>query len=325
MSNTVAAVTGVAKGTAAEWAATTAIIPLGVVCWEKDTGKVKIGDGAEIYSQLPYTVDEVLTPDEKSKLTNAGSANGFLVLDANGLIPSTMIPDAFKAQAVFVADIAARDALNPTPAGVVVVMDATDDPTVTLGMAFYVYDADGEAYVKIGEKESIDVDYTSFVKDGDSIDRLADSASHVKMTADERSILTTNRNAANGVMTLNGTGYIRPGQLPFHNTYVANIAERDALTLPAWKMSIVYVTDASADPAVGSGWALYEYHKVGENPGAFSLLTSNKALSQGASIDQLTDGGGFVRMTDDQSTKLGHALVDNETLILTGVDASYFN
>jgi len=46
------------NGTAAEWAASTIIVPLDTVCIVTDTGKLKIGDGTKNFSQLPYTENQ---------------------------------------------------------------------------------------------------------------------------------------------------------------------------------------------------------------------------------------------------------------------------
>ena len=56
-----------------------------------------------------------------------------------------------------VPDIAARDALTPTVVTQAIVVDATDDTSVKLGSATYVYDPVGTAWSKIAEHESMDV------------------------------------------------------------------------------------------------------------------------------------------------------------------------
>lgn len=56
-----------------------------------------------------------------------------------------------------VANIAARDALNPSVVKQVIVLDATGDPTVSSGSATYVYDLTNTTWVKISEAESLDV------------------------------------------------------------------------------------------------------------------------------------------------------------------------
>lgn len=183
----VTGLTSLSAGTAAAWAATTVAIPAGVMCYETDTKKAKVGDGTSLYSALPYLIDAVLTSSMTALLDNAGAANGVAVLDANGLLPASVIPAQFAAKPVFVLDITARDALPlASRNGIVIVADASADTTVVAGMAFYGWDEADEVWVKLGEQESFDIDFTNFVMAGDAIDRLADSASYVKMTVAER-------------------------------------------------------------------------------------------------------------------------------------------
>lgn len=56
-----------------------------------------------------------------------------------------------------VADIAARDALTLTANALVLVYDASADPTVTSGGAFYGYRHSDTSFTKFGEIESMDV------------------------------------------------------------------------------------------------------------------------------------------------------------------------
>lgn len=56
-----------------------------------------------------------------------------------------------------VADIAARDALLPVDNMMVMVVDATDDPTVDAGAATYIYQAVNASWHKISENESMDL------------------------------------------------------------------------------------------------------------------------------------------------------------------------
>lgn len=58
---------------------------------------------------------------------------------------------------VIVADITARNALTPEVATIALVIDATDDSTVELGAATYVYNPSNETWTKISEHESMDV------------------------------------------------------------------------------------------------------------------------------------------------------------------------
>lgn len=72
---------------------------------------------------------------------------------------ATMIADAISgAESVqIVADIAARNALNPTTITQVLVLDASADATVTSGAATYIYNPDTTSWIKINEAESMDV------------------------------------------------------------------------------------------------------------------------------------------------------------------------
>jgi hypothetical protein len=71
----------------------------------------------------------------------------------------TLISDAIAdAKELFiVADIDARDALSPTYAQYVFVIDATDDTTVDSGGATYLYNTATTSWIKISEAESLDV------------------------------------------------------------------------------------------------------------------------------------------------------------------------
>jgi len=56
-----------------------------------------------------------------------------------------------------VNNIAERDALNPSSALFVLVLDATSDPTVQSGSASYVYNPSTQSWVKVAEYESMDL------------------------------------------------------------------------------------------------------------------------------------------------------------------------
>ena len=56
-----------------------------------------------------------------------------------------------------VADIAARNALNPTNTISVYVTDATGDTTVKAGGAYYLYNTSNSTWIKTSEAESLDV------------------------------------------------------------------------------------------------------------------------------------------------------------------------
>lgn len=85
---------------------------------------------------------------------NKGSPNGYASLDSNGMVPVSQIPSTFREIRV-VANIAARDALEPYEGLRVHVKDASADPTVGEGWAEYL--SDGTSWTKTAESESIDV------------------------------------------------------------------------------------------------------------------------------------------------------------------------
>lgn len=100
--------------TTAEWAAETKIPFRGCACVEFTTDgktKLKIGDGTNLYTSLPYVADELTaaliiaalgyTPLDSAKL---GVAEGAASLDASGKVPTSQLP-SFVDDVVEVAGI----------------------------------------------------------------------------------------------------------------------------------------------------------------------------------------------------------------------------
>ena len=107
-----------------------------------------------------------LTAEERERLSKAGRANGFAVLDENGFIPSKNINPSVLAINTEFATITAMKAadINKIYAGeLVMVTDASEDPTVESGWAIYrrltnaTNLTDLASWQKIAEKESLDV------------------------------------------------------------------------------------------------------------------------------------------------------------------------
>lgn len=107
-----------------------------------------------------------LTAEERERLSKAGQANGFAVLDEKGFIPSKNINPSVLAINTEFATITAMKAadINKIYAGeLVMVTDASEDPTVESGWAIYrrLTNAtdltDLASWQKIAEKESLDV------------------------------------------------------------------------------------------------------------------------------------------------------------------------
>lgn len=105
-----------------------------------------------------------------------------------------------------VADIAARDALTPTRAKYVYVVDATADTTVESGGATYLYDPSTTDWVKISEAESMDVtlNWADIVGGPTSSPAQIDQAvanSHTHANKTELDLIGQN---SEGEMTYNG-------------------------------------------------------------------------------------------------------------------------
>lgn len=86
-------------------------------------------------------------------LGNSAMINA-LIADALASLPSSGAP------VLYVADIAARDALEPEQAVFVLVQDATGDPTVGAGAALYAWNPATSAWLKVSEYESMDITLT---------------------------------------------------------------------------------------------------------------------------------------------------------------------
>lgn len=199
---TMAAV-GVTTGTAEQLLASTKKIPNGVWCLETDTGYMKVGDGEKLYSALPYKIQAALLPEWKVMFEKVNQANGLLQLDSTGKVtmdqlPDEIITDALTGNIVYVADIPARDLLtDPQKSGLVIVMDATGDDTVTSGSAAYTWQSteegseEGGEWIKILEFESMDLDFDAILAEhfkytGDganTLDDIQDGTTYIKMSS----------------------------------------------------------------------------------------------------------------------------------------------
>lgn len=97
-------------------------------------------DFAEIYitsNNTPVTVRRIITYNDVDQMINDAIANFTNIIVVN--------------------DIAARNALNPTRNLIVLVLDATGDPSVNSGAATYVYNVNTSTWTKISEWESLDL------------------------------------------------------------------------------------------------------------------------------------------------------------------------
>lgn len=161
---------------------------------KEPNGKFYLTDGVTKLSALTPMIDQVVTEAEKGALSAAFStgayvqaAGGVVVHGADGKISDdslhlvkdgkldvatymadfidaetgkvllNALPDSVRAGITYVRDIAARDALgDEAKRGVVFVIDATGDETVTKGAAMYAWV--DNAWQKYAEVESLDID-----------------------------------------------------------------------------------------------------------------------------------------------------------------------
>lgn len=194
-----------AADTAANWTAADPQLLKDQLCLERDTGKMKIGDGTKKWSKLSYVPFSELTAAQITMLVKKNTAEGVAVLGTDGklsidLLPddltqSVTIPAAFK----WVQNITERDALtDEEKKSVIFVWDASADPTVATGSAQYIWritsgegvePAEG-SWVKVGEQESMDVDTSVFFhKTNDTSDAITQGTTNLFMTTQERTNL----------------------------------------------------------------------------------------------------------------------------------------
>lgn len=188
----VKAAVAVSVDTAANWAAKSYVLPIGIWMLESDTMKMKISDGVKAYSALPYAFESGFTEAYKQMLDKVNQPGGVVVIENDGKIKSELLPDnlvaALTGIVVYVADITERNALPAEKkTGLVVVADASGDDTVTSGMASYVWkpsdtDDGTGTWQKVSEAESLDVDLSAyFNKTNDNLDAIQDGTTYVKM------------------------------------------------------------------------------------------------------------------------------------------------
>jgi len=106
-----------------------------------------------------------------------------------------------------VSDITERDALSPTQAVYVYVVDASGDATVNSGGATYLYNPDTSSWIKTSEAESLDVtlNWSDIVGGPTSSPAQIDAAvsnSHTHANKTELDLIGQN---IDGEMTYNGT------------------------------------------------------------------------------------------------------------------------
>ena len=168
------------------------VLPANLLVKDED-GKIYLTDGVKKVSQLTALVDQVLTAVEKTALTKAFGTGSYQIQEggvvvhgadgkiddaslkvveggqivdsylskyiADGKVKLEALPDSVRAGVTYVKDIAERDKITPdseAKRGLVFVIDATGDNTVSRGSAMYAWQND--QWIKISEVESLDID-----------------------------------------------------------------------------------------------------------------------------------------------------------------------
>jgi len=143
-------------------------------------------------------------------------------------------------------------------------------------------------------------------------DHITDTA-QIHLTAAERTALT-NYNQANGFAKVESTGYlpnsiINPSVLAI-TTEFANIAAMLASTdVPAGQL--VWVTDASGDTTVTSGWAVYR-KKVGTGID-YTSLTGWQKVAEAESLDVVVSWDNIQGKPSSTPAEIDQAVADDHT------------
>jgi hypothetical protein len=143
-------------------------------------------------------------------------------------------------------------------------------------------------------------------------DHITDTA-QIHLTAAERTALT-NYNQASGFAKVEATGYlpnsiINPSVLAI-TTEFANIAAMLASTdVPAGQL--VWVTDASGDTTVTSGWAVYR-KKVGTGID-YTTLTGWQKVAEAESLDVVVSWDNIQGKPSSTPAEIDQAVADDHT------------
>lgn len=110
-------------------------------------------------SRVPYAIYLVSVSPTHLETYVTGSTAANIRRMINEADVGTLITNALASanELAIVADIDARNALTPTRNQFVYVIDATDDTTVNLGGATYLYNLSNTTWIKVNEAESLDL------------------------------------------------------------------------------------------------------------------------------------------------------------------------
>lgn len=132
-------------------------------------GQVFIGDDPSSGKTMADHVSDTdvhLSSAERSALTATNKANGYVKLDAQGFVPSSLVNPstiAINTEFATITDLLAASVDDVFPGEIVMVTDATADPSVTAGWAIYRRPvastklSELSDWQKIAESESLDL------------------------------------------------------------------------------------------------------------------------------------------------------------------------
>ena len=181
------------------------ILLSGELAYERDTGKIKIGDGLKPWKQLPYKIDQTLDEDMADTIMQAkefflrkGEPGTCATLGADGKISRDQLPADLRATTV-VRTIADMDKIPQTDkyTGLFVfVLDASEDDTVGSGGATYIWT---DKWEKVSEAESMEVDQSDFLlKSKDTLDDILAGIENSHFTKEDKAKLDSIEKNATG-------------------------------------------------------------------------------------------------------------------------------
>lgn len=105
-------IAGYAIDTSINWNKHNPIIPSGVMVFESDNQKAKLGDGTSRYTELPYFFENDLSDDIYELFREVNTAEHLSVLDDEGKLKEENLYFVNYPTVLFVNDIDERDALD---------------------------------------------------------------------------------------------------------------------------------------------------------------------------------------------------------------------
>ena len=181
------------------------ILLSGELAYERDTGKIKIGDGLKPWKQLPYKIDQTLDEDMAGTIMQAkefflrqGKPGTCATLGTDGKISRDQLPADLRATTVVrtIADMDNIPKADKYTGLFVFVLDASDDETVGIGGATYVW---ADKWEKVSEAESMDIDQSDFLlKSKDTLDDILAGIENFHFTKEDKAKLDSIEKNATG-------------------------------------------------------------------------------------------------------------------------------